>query len=130
MKNLIFTIGLALLTFANANAESNTNGKTGDSKAVNQTLNDTAVAKPETIYANGKTMAEVIAEDRQIIESENETFAPLLPGKSLEETVADDKLVIENTAKEIYPLDFNKINGKKSLAPIKKNHKERLVGSL
>lgn len=130
-KKLIFTVGTVLLAFANVNAATVSVDTKSDAKTIGLTVNDTAVAKPESINGNEKITAAAIAEDSKIIESESVAVAPLLPGKSQEEIIADDNLVTENASKEIFPLDFKKINGKKKSpkAPIK-SHSERLFGSL
>lgn len=132
MKKLIFTIGTVLLAFANVNAENVSVDTKADTKTIQCTVNDTAVVKPESVNGNEKVTATTIAEDSKIIESESVAVAPLLPGKSQEEIIADDNLVVENVSKEIFPLDFNKINGKKKSpkAPIKNSNNERLFGSL
>lgn len=132
MKKLIFTIGTVLLAFANANAGNVSVDTKADTKTIQCTVNDTAVVKPESINGNEKATAATIAEDSKITESESVAVAPLLPGKSQEEIIADDNLVTENVSKEIFPLDFNKINGKKKSpkAPIKNSNNERLFGSL
>jgi hypothetical protein len=129
MKKFLFTIATAMFAFTNVNAENfvNASEENGGSK-----VNDTAVVRPVSVTGDEEAL-EMVAAGLKITEANLEPAAPLLPGKSPEEVIADDNLVIDGGAcKEIYPLDFKKINGveqKNKKRPIK-NSNERLVGSL
>jgi len=125
MKSFFFTIAAAMFVFTNANAENmNATEVSGGTK-----INDTSVVRPASVTAD----AAQIVEDLKIIDAAVEPAAPLLPGKSFEEIIADDNLVIEsNGCKEVYPLDFKKINAvekKTQKRPIKKTG-ERFVSCL
>jgi len=126
MKSLFLTIAAAMFGFTNANAENmNATEFNGGTK-----VNDTAVVRPATVTGDDAIQ---IAEDLKIIDAAAEPAAPLMPGKSFEEVIADDNLVIEsNGCKEVFPLDFKKINAvekKTQKRPIKKTG-ERLVSCL
>lgn len=126
MKTILFTLATVLVGLGHANAENSTASEVKASAKVN----DTAVVRPVTITADEPTLD--IAQDLKVIEANLEVVAPLLPGKSQEEIIADDNLVIEGNAKEVYPLDFKKIEpAKKKLrkSNIKKSQ-ESLLGSL
>jgi hypothetical protein len=129
MKNLVFTFGTALLAFTNVNAGNVVNAT--DVNGVSK-VHDTAIVCVVSVTGE-EIVLEAIAQDAKITEANLEAAAPLLPGKSLDEVVADDNLVIGgNASKEIYPLDFKKINGveTKNKKRTIKTSNERLMGSL
>jgi len=126
MKKFLFTIATAMFGFANVNANTvNDTEVNGGNK-----VNDTAVVRPVSVTGDEQLQ---IVEDFKVTEATIEAAAPLMPGKSFTEVIADDNLVIEgNGCKEVYPLDFKKINAvekKTQKRPIKKST-ERLVSSL
>lgn len=126
MKKLIFTIGTVLLSFSSAIAETNDNTSSTQTQfvKVEDSTNVKELCATEDVSATETT----ISQDRQIIESQMETVAPLLPGKSTQEIMADDNKIIEGVnTDEVYPLDFKKINQDKKV--LKLNNK-RLIGSL
>lgn len=128
MKSFLFTIAAAMFGFTNVNAENFVNASevNGGSK-----VNDTSVVRPVSVTGD-EEVQKIVALDLQITEANLEPAAPLMPGKSLEEVIADDNLVIGGACKEIYPLDFKKINAveqKTKKRPVKKSN-DRFVGSL
>jgi hypothetical protein len=128
-KNLVFTIGSALLAFTNVNAGNVVNATEVNSGSK---VHDTAIVCAVSLTGE-ETVLEAIAQDVKVTETTVEAAAPLLPGKSPDEVIADDNLVIDGRVnKEILPLDFNKINGveKKAKKRTIKNSNERLVGTL
>ena len=126
MKKVFFTLVTVLTGFGHANAENSVVSEVSAGAKVN----DTAVVRPVALTGDEPML--IIAEDLKITDTNIEVVAPLLPGKSQEEIIADDNLVIDGNAKEVYPLDFKKIEfDKKKVrkSNIKKN-RESLLGSL
>ena len=126
MKKVLFTLATVLVGLSHANAENNVTSEVNASAKVN----DTAVARPTSVTGDEQILA--INEDLKITEASVDVVAPLLPGKSQEEVIADDNLVIEGSVKEVFPLDFKKIepsNKKLRKSHLKKN-RESLLGSL
>jgi hypothetical protein len=128
MKNLIFTIATALVAFTNSSAHTSQN-ESLDTAAI--TVSDSVAAPVSLNLTTEQAMQEVVNEDIKIVDSTIEPVAPLQPGKSFEGIIAEDAQVIEsNLTKEVYPLDFKKINQKNQDALKIKNNKQRLIGCL
>jgi hypothetical protein len=128
MKNLIFTIATVLVAFTNSNAHANQN-ESSDTAAI--TVSDSVAAPVSLDVTTEQSMQQVISEDIKIVETTIEPVSPLQPGKSFEGIVTEDAQVIENTlTKDVYPLDFKKINQKNQDALKIKNNKQRLIGCL
>jgi hypothetical protein len=128
MKNLIFTIATVLVAFTNSNASTNQN-ESSDTAAI--TITDSVAAPVSLTVATEQVMEQVVSEDIKIVETTIEPVAPLQPGKSFEGIVSEDAQVIESPlTKEVYPLDFKKINQKNQDALKIKNNKQRLIGCL
>lgn len=152
MKRSIIFLGLVALSFTNANAttfksqdldqqESATvtventqeqsqallNQETSNETTVN-TEADTAVFSPNSVMKSVvKTTTEVIAEDKQIIDSKEEAYQPISIGYTVEDRIAEDNQIIESTTlSEAFPLDFNKIN--RSLKPVVINSAIKVKG--
>lgn len=126
MKKVLFTLATVLVGLGHANAENNVASEVNASAKVN----DTAVVRPASVTGDEPML--VITEDLKITEASVDVVAPLLPGKSQEEIIADDNLVIEGNNKEVFPLDFKKIQpDKKKLRKSNlKKSRESLLGSL
>lgn len=60
-----------------------------------------------------KTIEDMIAENKLITESQEETVQPFSLETTIEDRIAEDNQIIESTiSKEFFPLDFEKINHK------------------
>lgn len=58
-----------------------------------------------------KSIEEIIAEDKKIIESNEEAYLPLYYDSTIEEEIKLNNQIIEsNLSDEVYPLDFDLIN--------------------
>lgn len=58
-----------------------------------------------------KSIEEIIAEDKKIIESNEETYLPLYYDSTIEKEIKLNNQIIEsNLSNEVYPLDFDLIN--------------------
>lgn len=131
MKTTIIFLGLAALTFTNTKAANEFKSQDLEQQELT-TLNvqnmqefsncivenntkDTIIFNPtsviKTIYV--KTVEEIIAENKLITESQEETIQPLSIETTLEDRITEDNQIIESSiSKEFFPLDFEKINSK------------------
>ena len=131
MKSTIIFLGLVALTFTNAKAANEFKSQDLDQQELT-TLNventqefsncivenntrDTVIFNPtsviKTIYV--KTVEEIIAENKLISESQEETVQPLSLETTIEDKITEDNQIIESSIlKEFLPLDFEKINSK------------------
>ncbi len=127
MKTTIIFLGLVALSFTNANATTEFETQVLDQQesatliletsSNNEVSNetDTAIFNPasviETTYV--KTIEDVIAENKLITESQDETVQHLSLETTIEDRIAEDNQIIESTiSNEFFPLDFEKINSK------------------
>ncbi len=149
MKTSIIFLGLVALTLTNAKAANEFKYQDLDQQEIstfivenaqqeNQLVsvnekfsnssedkNDTAIFNPasviETTYA--KTIEDVIAENKLITESQDETAQPLSLETTIEDRISEDNQIIESTiSKEFFPLDFEKINTKVQCAKVYNNN--------
>ena len=127
MKTSIIILGLVALSFTNANATTEFETQVLDQQesatliletsSNNEVSNetDTAIFNPasviETTYV--KTIEDVIAENKLITESQDETLQHLSLETTIEDRISEDNQIIESTiSNEFFPLDFEKINSK------------------
>ncbi|WP_309614004.1 hypothetical protein [Flavobacterium sp.] len=127
MKSTIIFLGLVALSFTNANATTEFETQVLDQQesatliietsSNNEVSNetDTAIFNPasvvETTYV--KTIEDVIAENKLITESQDETVQHLSIETTIEDRISEDNQIIESTiSNEFFPLDFEKINRK------------------
>ena len=127
MKSTIIFLGLVALSFTNANATTEFETQVLDQQesatliletsSNNEVSNetDTAIFNPasviETTYV--KTIEDVIAENKLITESQDETVQHLSLETTIEDRISEDNQIIESTiSNEFFPLDFEKINSK------------------
>ncbi|MGV3696113.1 hypothetical protein [Flavobacterium sp.] len=126
MKNSIILSALVVFAFTTSNAT--TTSKSQDleqqeftivsfaSQQSQSAFENTAaesIFKPESVIESVyvKTMDEVIAENKLITESKEESVRPLSIATTIEDRIAEDNQIIESTvSNEMYPLDFEKIN--------------------
>ncbi|MDN3677780.1 hypothetical protein QWY90_10710 [Flavobacterium paronense] len=126
-KTSIIFLGLVVLSFTNTNATTEFETQVLDQQesatliletsSNNEVSNETDIAifNPsaviETTYV--RTIENVIAENKLIIESKEETVQPLSIETTVEDSIDEDNQIIESTvSKEFFPLDFEKINSK------------------
>lgn len=145
MKTSIIFLGLVALTlstsnatptfksqdldqqeFTALNAENNQENllifaKTSNSiRVIESNSNEAIIFDPSTVVNldNGKTIDEVITENKLIIESNEETFSPLYIETTIEDRIAEQNQIIESTStNEVYSLDFDIINKKQNDTP-------------
>jgi hypothetical protein len=127
MKSSIIILGLVALSCTNANATTEFETQVLDQQesatliletsSNNEVSNetDTAIFNPasviETIYV--KTIEDVIAENKLITGSQDETLQYLSIETAIEDRISEDNQIIESTTtNEFSPLDFEKINSK------------------
>lgn len=137
MKTSIIILGLVALTFTTANATNEFKSQDLDqqdfatltvantqqsqlafatqdlSNAEVNNGNETDIFNPNSVITSTyvKTVDAVIAEDKQITESQEEAYQPLSIGYTVEDRIAEDNQIIENVvSNEQFPLDFDKIN--------------------
>lgn len=127
MKTTIIFLGLVALSFTNANATTEFETQVLDQEEsatlILETSNnnevsnetDTEIFNPasviETTYV--KTIEDVIAENKLITESQDETIQHLSLETTIEDRISEDNQIIESTiSNEFFPLDFEKINNK------------------
>ncbi|QBZ99054.1 hypothetical protein [Flavobacterium sangjuense] len=127
MKTSIIILGLVALSFTNANATTEFETQVLDQQESatliletstnNEVSNetDTTIFNPasviETTYV--KTIEDVIAENKLITESQDETAQYLSLETTIEDRITEDNQIIESTiSNEFFPLDFEKINSK------------------
>lgn len=106
MRTTIIFLGVALLTITGSKAA---NG------FENQVLQGVVASNPnDTVVLDGnpgKTIEEIIAEDKLITEYQEESAESLSVNRTMEERIAEDNEIIESViSNERYPLDFVKIN--------------------
>jgi|SRR6218665_66863 len=80
---------------------------------VKDTTLDTAIFSPSSVMKTTyiKTTEDVIAENKLITESKEETVQPLSIDFAVEQRIAEDNQITESTVSNVtYPLDFEKIN--------------------
>ena len=126
-KIAIIFLGLVALSFTNANATTEFETQVLDQEEsatlILETSNnnevsnetDTEIFNPasviETTYV--KTIEDVIAENKLITESQDETIQHLSLETTIEDRISEDNQIIESTiSNEFFPLDFEKINNK------------------
>ncbi len=127
MKTSIIILGLVALSFTNANATTEFETQvldqqesatlivetSGNNEVSNET--DTAIFNPASVIETNyvKTIEDIIAENKLITESQEETFQPLTLETTIEDRINEDNQIIESTiSNELFPLDFEKINCK------------------
>ena len=127
MKSSIIFLGLVALSFTNANAATEFETQvldqqesatliietSGNDEVSNET--DTVIFNPASVIETNyvKTIEDVIAENKLITESKEESVQPLSLETTIEDKIAEDNQIIESTvSKEFFPLDFEKINSK------------------
>jgi hypothetical protein len=147
MKATITILGLAVLTFTNANAaiefksqdliqqELTTLNVENTQEFSNTTVEnngyDAVVFDPNSVIATtyAKTVEDVIAENKTITETQEEEVLPLSLGYTIEDRIAEDNQIIESTtSNEVLPLDFEKINH--TLKSIKANNNAIITADL
>jgi hypothetical protein len=139
MKTTIIILGLVALSFTNANATTEFEAQVLDQQEsatvnvestqqsqlvfVNEEISnntgesgnaDTAVFDPKSVMeaAYTKTVEEIIAEEKLITESKEMPFQPLSLDYTLEDRVEENNQIIDGViTNEVFPLDFEKING-------------------
>ncbi len=127
MKTTIIFLGLVALSFTNANAMTEFETQILDQQEsatlileasnINEVSNEieTAVFNPNSVIKTTyvKTIEDVIAENKLITESQEESVQPLSIDTTIEDRIEEDNQIIESTiSKEFFPLDFEKINCK------------------
>ncbi|MCF6128042.1 hypothetical protein L1S35_00015 [Flavobacterium sp. AS60] len=137
MKTSIIFLGLVALSFTNANATTEFETQVLDQQEsatlILETSNnnevsnetDTTIFNPasviETAYV--KTIEDVIAENKLITESQDETVQYLSLETTIEDRIAEDNQIIESTiSNDFFPLDFEKINSKIQCVKIYNNN--------
>ena len=123
MKKSIIFLGLVALSFTNANAATEFEEQVLDqlesatllynNVVENETNTDTAIFDPNSVIKSTyvKTVEDVIAENKLIIEGQEEVVQPLSIETTIEDRIIEDNQIIESTiSKEFFPLDFEKIN--------------------
>lgn len=128
MKSTIIILGLAVLSLTTVNAANEFKSQDLDQQefatvnvdtvqfscaTIENNTTDTAFFNPSSVITTSyvKTVEEVIAENKLITESKEEVTQPLSIATTLEDRIAEDNQIIESDiSKEVFPLDFNKIN--------------------
>ena len=142
MKNSIIILGLVVLSFTNANATTEFETQvldqqesatliletSGNNEVSDET--DTTIFNPasviETTYV--KTIEDVIAENKLITESQDETVQHLSLETTIEDRISEDNQIIESTiSNEFFPLDFEKINSKIQCVKVYNNNPTIIV---
>ncbi len=141
-KISIIFLGLIALSFTTAKAANNFKSQDLDQQEFT-TLNvkitkqhnsinnsesntsDTTIFNPASVIKNGyvKTNEDVIKENKLITESQEEVVRHLALEKTPEDQIAEDNQIIQSTvSKEVFPLDFEKINSKMQCVKVKNSN--------
>ena len=137
MKSSIIFLGLVTLIFTNANATTEFETQVLDqqesatlivkSLTKSEVSNETdTVFNPNSVITKTyvKTIEDMVAENKLITESQEETGQPLALQATIEDRIAEDNQIIESTiVKEFYLLDFEKINRKIQYVKAHNNNK-------
>ena len=141
MKSSIIFLGLVTLIFTNANATTEFETQVLDqqesatlivkSLTKSEVSNETdTVFNPNSVITKTyvKTIEDMVAENKLITESQEETGQPLALQATIEDRIAEDNQIIESTiVKEFYLLDFEKINRKIQYVKAHNNNKSVTV---
>ena len=141
MKSSIIFLGLVTLIFTNANATTEFETQVLDqqesvtlivkSSTKSEVSNETdTVFNPNSVITTTyvKTIEDMVAENKLITESQEETGQPLALQATIEDRIAEDNQIIESTiVKEFYLLDFEKINRKIQYVKAHNNNKSVTV---
>ncbi|HNP32348.1 MAG TPA: hypothetical protein PKN96_03555 [Flavobacterium sp.] len=132
MKTSIILLGLVALSFTTINA-TNTQAENQlafvNQDSLNRTEvnaeNNAEIFNPNSVIKSTyvKTVEDRIAENKLITESKEEVTQPLSIATTIEDRIAEDNQIIESTiSKEVYPLDFEKINAKMQCVKVYNNN--------